>query len=130
GAAPDDGAVACWESSESTDAGYADRARRLVRDVVADGAASTDERYVVTWPGADSGVGVHRVGAPDSGDGDLEVLVALDPATYHNGQIWVLPRSHRWPRTDADEFAADVAEAAGTRLSRLILMEAGDALVC
>lgn len=94
GTAPDDGGLRRCGSLDSDDTAYRTRATDAARAALGV-VDAVDVQFVVSWPGDLSGQGLHHPASTAPGAW-LHVEVALDRAFGGNGQIWVVPQSHRW----------------------------------
>lgn len=105
GPAPGDPHLACHSSFHSFDREYKEAVDRTVRaalgpqlDRLLDRQRMLPCNFIVKWPGAMSGFGLHQDLSlvDESRYRSVEVWVALDDTNQRNGQLWVVPGSHRW----------------------------------
>lgn len=108
GAAPDDGGRACHSSFHSHDTAYKLQVDHVVRSAIAPHLERLFDRqralpcnFIVKWPGAMSGFGLHQDLSlvDERRHRSVEVWVALDDTTAENGQLWMVPGSHTWRPT-------------------------------
>lgn len=143
GAAPGDPGVACHSSFHSADAEYKRRVDAIVRAALGPALERVFDRqrvlpsnYIVKWPGTRSGFGLHQdLSLVDERlHRSVEVWVALDDTDEHNGQLWMVPGSHRWIPTIRGIAAfpfpfADVAERVVREHAVPVPVAAGTAVV-
>lgn len=143
GHAPGDPGVACHSSFHSADREYKVRVDSDVRSVLRPALDRVLDRqrmlpcnYIVKWPGAFSGFGLHQdLSLVDERiHRSAEVWVALDETTTENGMLWMVPGSHRWIPTirgiSAFPFPfASVSERIVRRHARPVPVAAGEAVV-
>lgn len=105
GPAPGDPHLACHSSFHSYDEDYKTEVDEVVREAlephlerVLDRQRMLPCNFIVKWPSGMSGFGLHQDLSlvDESEHRSVEVWVALDETTEQNGQLWVVPGSHRW----------------------------------
>jgi hypothetical protein len=105
GPAPGDPHLACHSSFHSFDADYKVAVDHTVRAALSPHLERVLDRqrmlpcnFIVKWPSGMSGFGLHQDLSlvDESEHRSVEVWVALDETTELNGQLWVVPGSHRW----------------------------------
>ena len=105
GQAPGDPHLACQSSFHSYDKDYKLNVDRAVKDVlqphldeVFDDQRTLPANFIVKWPSAMSGFGLHQdLTLVDEHEfRSVEVWVALDDTNERNGQLWMVPGSHTW----------------------------------
>jgi hypothetical protein len=105
GPAPGDPRLACQSSFHSYDADYKTAVDRTVREALAPHVERLLDRqrilpcnFIVKWPSGMSGFGLHQDLSlvDEKHHRSVEMWVALDRTTEENGQLWVVPGSHRW----------------------------------
>lgn len=105
GPAPGDPNMACHSSFHSYDTSYKVRASEAVLATLRPHIQARFDRqrmlpanYIVKWPSAMSGFGLHQdlTLVDESQHRSVEVWVALDDTHELNGQLWMVPGSHRW----------------------------------
>ena len=105
GPAPGDPRMACQSSFHSYDVGYKRAASDAVQAVLRPHLTETFDRqralpsnFIVKWPSAMSGFGLHQdlTLVDEHEHRSVEVWVALDDTNELNGQLWMVPGSHRW----------------------------------
>lgn len=143
GPGPGDVQRACESSFHSYDRDYKLRVDAALRPVMGPRLEAMFDRqrmlpfnYIVKWPGALSGFGLH----PDLTLVDerrfrsVEIWCALTRTTEQNGAIWMVPGSHQWMPTlrGIHRFPTGyegVARRVIARHSVPILLEPGEAVV-
>ena len=105
GAAPGDPSIACHSSFHSYDRGYKVRVDSAIRNTVwphldrlLDRQRALPCNFIVKWPAATSGFGLHQdLSLVDERQHrSVEVWIALDDTNAQNGQLWMCPKSHKW----------------------------------
>ena len=105
GAAPGDSHLACHSSFHSYDKPYKLSVDAAIRSVIAPHLESVFDRqrslpcnFIVKWPSAMSGFGLHQdLSLVDEREfRSVELWMALDDTTEQNGQLWMVPGSHAW----------------------------------
>ena len=105
GDAPGDPHKACHSSFHSYDTDYKRAVNELVGAALAPHLTEAFDRqrslpcnFIVKWPSAMSGFGLHQdlTLVDESQHRSVEVWVALDDTNELNGQLWMVPGSHRW----------------------------------
>lgn len=105
GPAPGDPHLACHSSFHSFDRDYKVSVDTAVRTALGPHLESTFDRqralpcnFIVKWPGGRSGFGLHQDLSlvDESKFRSVEVWIALDDTSPENGQLWMVPGSHRW----------------------------------
>lgn len=144
GPAPGDGRQACHSSFHSFDRDYKLAVDREVRrvftphlDRLFDRQRALPCNFLVKWPGANSGFGLHQDVAlcDELSFRSVEVWVALEDIDETNGQLWMVPGSADWlpgytRGINANEFPfRDVAKRIIARHSRPVSVKAGQAVV-
>ena len=109
GSAPGDPHLACHSSFHSSDTDFKRRVDQQVRSVllphieeVFDDQRALPSNYIVKWPSAMSGFGLHQDLSlvDERHHRSVELWVALDDTDEQNGQLWMVPGSHRWLPTN------------------------------
>jgi hypothetical protein len=109
GAAPGDPHLACHSSFHTNDSEYKRAVDREVRgalsphlDRLFDRQRALPCNFISKWPSAMSGFGLHQDLSlvDERAHRSVEVWVALDDTDAHNGQLWMVPGSHRWLPTN------------------------------
>lgn len=143
GNAPGDPQLACHSSFHTSDKGYKVEVDRLVRETFTSHLERLFDRqrplpcnYIVKWPGAMSGFGLHQdLSLVDERlHRSVEVWVALDDTNEQNGQLWMVPGSHAWVPTLRGIHAfpsafSGVARQVISRHARPVPVPAGHAVV-
>lgn len=105
GPAPGDPGLACQSSFHSHDRAYKVAVNRTVSAVLGPRVQAHLDRqrmlpcnYIAKWPSGMSGFGLHQdLSLVDERQHrSAEVWVALDDTNELNGQLWMVPGSHRW----------------------------------
>ena len=108
GPTPGDPHLACYSSFHSFDAHYKERVDTVVRSALDSHLARVFDRqralpsnFIVKWPGGMSGFGLHQDSSlvDETRFRSVEVWVALEDTNETNGQLWMVPGSHRWVHT-------------------------------
>ncbi len=144
GSAPGDPHLACHSSFHSYDGSYKRQVDQTVRSALEPHLARVLDRqrmlpcnFIVKWPGAHSGFGLHQDLSlvDERHHRSVEVWVALDRTTEENGQLWFAPGSHRWLPHHIRGIQAfpfpfvDVTRRIIERHSRPVPLEPGEAVV-
>lgn len=144
GTAPGDPHRACHSSFHSSDAAYKVEVDRVVRSVLAPHVAAefVGQRllpcnFIAKWPAATSGFGLHQdlTLVDEAHHRSVEVWVALEDTDERNGQLWMVPGSHRWLPGNVrgvNGFGfpfGEVAHRIVHRHARAVPVRAGEALV-
>lgn len=144
GPAPGDGQKACHSSFHSFDRDYKVSVDGVVRSVLDPHLAAIFDRqralpcnYLVKWPGAMGGFGLHQDIAvcDETQFRSVEVWVALEDIDEVNGQLWMVPGSANWlpgftRGIAANEFPfREVSSRIIERHSRPVPVKAGEAVV-
>ena len=144
GAAPGDPKVACHSSFHTSDVAYKSRVSRSVLEVLEPELARCFDRqralpcnFIAKWPSAMSGFGLHQdlTLVDENEHRSVEVWAALDDTNAQNGQLWMVPGSHRWLPTNIRgingfDFAfAPVARRIMDRHAVAVPVKAGQAIV-
>ena len=144
GPAPGDPHLACHSSFHSHDQGYKVAVDGAVRSVLLphidrrlDRQRALPSNFIVKWPGGMSGFGLHQdLSLVDEREHrSVEMWVALDDTNESNGQLWMVPGSHRWLPGNirgihAFPFAfADVSRRIIERHAVPVPLRAGEAIV-
>jgi hypothetical protein len=105
GAAPGDPKLACQSSFHSNDIDYKIHVDAAVMSVLRPHVDRMFERqralpsnFISKWPSGMSGFGLHQDLSlvDESQHRSAELWVALDDTNALNGQLWMVPGSHRW----------------------------------
>lgn len=105
GSAPGDPHLACHSSFHTYDRSYKQQVNATVSEVLRPHVERHLDRqrmlpcnYIVKWPSGMSGFGLHQdLSLVDEREHrSAEVWVALDDTNERNGQLWMVPGSHRW----------------------------------
>lgn len=105
GPAPGDPHLACHSSFHSNDVEYKRAVDRAVQGVlrphleeIFDRQRALPSNFIVKWPSGMSGFGLHQDLSlvDETAFRSVEVWVALDDTNERNGQLWMVPGSHRW----------------------------------
>lgn len=105
GVAPGDPQRACIDTFHCFDAEYKEAVHSEVESVLSPAVQGLFDRYkslsfcyIQKWPGETSGFGIHQdISVLDETQyRSVEVWCALDDTSVENGQLWVVPGSHRW----------------------------------
>lgn len=108
GPAPGDPQRACQSSFHSYDKTYKVAVDEAIRPVLTPHLDSLFDRqrslpcnFIMKWPGGMGGFGLHQdLALVDERDHrSVEVWIALEDTSAENGQLWMVPRSHRWMPT-------------------------------
>lgn len=144
GPAPGDPRLACQSSFHSYDRDYKVAVDTSVRSALSghldqhfDRQRALPSNFIVKWPGGMSGFGLHQDLSlvDESEHRSVEVWIALDDTDEANGQLWMVPGSHRWLPGNirgihAFPFAfGDVSRRIIERHAVPVPMRAGEALV-
>lgn len=143
GPGPGDVRKACESTFHSFDRDYKLDVDAVIRSIMTPHIDTMFDRqrklpfnFIVKWPGALGGFGLH----PDLSLVDerefrsVEIWVALTPTTTRNGAIWMVPGSHNWMPTlrGIHRFPTgyeNVAQRIIERHAAPILLDAGEAVV-
>lgn len=105
GVAPGDPQRACVDTFHCFDAEYKQAVHDEVESVLRPAVQAIFDRYkslsycyIQKWPGERSGFGIHQdISVLDESEArSVEVWCALTDTSEVNGQLWVVPGSHRW----------------------------------
>lgn len=105
GPAPGDPHLACHSSFHSYDIDYKKRINAAIKGVIGshlpevfDHQRDLPSNYIVKWPAATSGFGLHQDLSlvDERHHRSAELWIALDDTTPQNGQLWMVPGSHEW----------------------------------
>lgn len=143
GSAPGDPQLACHSSFHTYDRDYKRNVHRAVSEVLAphveqhlDRQRMLPSNFIVKWPSGMSGFGLHQdlTLVDEAEHRSAEVWVALDDTNERNGQLWMVPGSHRWIPTmrgiNAFPFPfGATAERIIERHARPVPVQAGDAVI-
>ena len=143
GPTPGDPHLACYSSFHSFDAHYKERVDTVVRSALDSHLARVFDRqralpsnFIVKWPGGMSGFGLHQDSSlvDETRFRSVEVWVALEDTNETNGQLWMVPGSHRWVHTIRGIHAFSfpfrpVMSRLIARHSRPVPVRAGEAIV-
>ncbi|MEL7207433.1 MAG: phytanoyl-CoA dioxygenase family protein, partial [Actinomycetota bacterium] len=108
GPAPGDPQKACQSSFHSYDADYKQAVDDVLQkalkphlDEVFDRQRALPCNYIVKWPGGMGGFGLHQDLAlvDETEHRSVECWIALEDTNETNGQLWMVPQSHRWMET-------------------------------
>jgi hypothetical protein len=143
GEAPGDPHLACHSSFHSFDRTYKQRVDDVVRAALSPHIERVFDRqrmlpcnFIVKWPGAMGGFGLHQdtTLVDETQYRSVEVWVALVDTDERNGQLWMVPGSHTWLPTLRGIHAFDfpfrnVVDRIVARHSRPVPVHAGEAVV-
>jgi ectoine hydroxylase-related dioxygenase (phytanoyl-CoA dioxygenase family) len=144
GVAPGDPQRACIDTFHCFDKGYKEAVHGEVESVLKPAVAPLFDRYkslsycyIQKWPGDTSAFGLHQdIAVVDEREAwSVEVWCALDDTNEENGQLWVVPGSHRWAPGSVRGIHSFAAPYAGLeeRIIRRhaipVPMRAGEAII-
>jgi hypothetical protein len=143
GPAPGDPHQACHSSFHSYDRTYKERVDATVRTALGPHLERVFDRqrllpcnFIMKWPGANGGFGLHQdtTLVDETQFRSVEVWVALEDTNELNGQLWMVPGSHQWLPTLRGIHAFDfpfrnVVDRIVKRHSRPVPVKAGEAVV-
>jgi hypothetical protein len=108
GPAPDDPRTGCISSYQSADAAYKtatqDGIMAVIRErleAVCDRQVFLPAQFLIKWPGAGGNMPMHQDTSlvDESVHRSCELWVALEDTSSANGELWMVPGSHRWLST-------------------------------
>lgn len=143
GSAPGDGRLACHSTFHSNDRAYKVWVNDVIRETidpvlerVFDRQRALPCNFIMKWPGGMGGFGLHQdLSLVDENlHRSVEVWMPLDDTNETNGQLWMVPGSHKWLPTlrgiHAFDFPFhDVSRRIVERHGRPVPVPAGHAVV-